>query len=38
VVILSRIMKLRGIPRIIVSERGLRYGIALREWERSLER
>jgi exopolyphosphatase / guanosine-5'-triphosphate,3'-diphosphate pyrophosphatase len=38
VVILSRIMKLRGIPRIMVSERGLRYGIALREWERSLER
>lgn len=38
VVILSRLMTLRKLGHIIVSERGLRYGIALREWERSLER
>ncbi len=38
VLILSRLMKKRSLPAIVVSERGLRYGIALREWERSLER
>ncbi|MCZ7555617.1 MAG: Ppx/GppA family phosphatase [Bacteroidia bacterium] len=38
VVILLRFMTARGLPDVTVSERGLRYGIALREWERELER
>ena len=37
VAILKRLTELRGIPRIVVSEGGLRYGIAMREWERGLE-
>ena len=37
VAILKRLTELRDIPRIVVSERGLRYGIAMREWERGLE-
>ena len=37
VVILKRLCELCDIPQIVVSERGLRYGIAMREWERSLE-
>lgn len=37
VAILKRLCELRDIPQIVVSERGLRYGIAMREWERSLE-
>ncbi|MFA6234494.1 MAG: Ppx/GppA phosphatase family protein [Bacteroidota bacterium] len=36
--ILKRMTELRDIPQIIVSERGLRYGIVMREWERRLER
>ncbi|MBE0645230.1 MAG: hypothetical protein IH600_14195 [Bacteroidetes bacterium] len=38
VAILKRLMELRPIPSIVVSERGLRYGIVMREWERGLER
>ena len=37
VAILDRLCALRNIPGIVVSERGLRYGIAMREWERRLE-
>ncbi len=37
VAILARFMSTRGIPSITVSERGLRYGIVMREWERSVE-
>ena len=37
VAILKRLTELRDIPRLVVSERGLRYGIAMREWERRLE-
>jgi exopolyphosphatase/guanosine-5'-triphosphate,3'-diphosphate pyrophosphatase len=36
--ILKRMMELRYIHSIIVSERGLRYGIVMREWEGGLER
>lgn len=35
--ILKRLMEIRDIPAITVSERGLRYGIAMREWERRME-
>ncbi|MDT8325596.1 MAG: exopolyphosphatase, partial [Bacteroidota bacterium] len=35
--ILKRLTERRDIPAITVSERGLRYGIALREWERHME-
>ena len=35
VLILHEMMKLFGIQSVIASERGLRYGLALREWERS---
>ncbi len=38
VAILKRICELRSISRIVVSERGLRYGVVMREWERGLER
>jgi exopolyphosphatase / guanosine-5'-triphosphate,3'-diphosphate pyrophosphatase len=38
IVILLRFMIARGLTEVVVSERGLRYGIALREWERALER
>jgi exopolyphosphatase / guanosine-5'-triphosphate,3'-diphosphate pyrophosphatase len=38
VVILLRFMIARGLTDVVVSERGLRYGIALREWERTFER
>ncbi|MFZ1731933.1 MAG: Ppx/GppA phosphatase family protein [Bacteroidota bacterium] len=38
VAILKRMTELRDIPRIVVSERGLRYGIIMREWEREFER
>ncbi len=38
VAILKRITEMRGIAQVVVSERGLRYGIAMREWERGLER
>jgi exopolyphosphatase/guanosine-5'-triphosphate,3'-diphosphate pyrophosphatase len=37
VAILDRLCTLRRIPHIIVSERGLRYGIVMREWERRFE-
>jgi len=37
ITILKRLMEIRDLPGIIVSERGLRYGIAIREWERRLE-
>lgn len=37
VAILSRLCRLRRIPHIVVSERGLRYGIVMREWERRFE-
>ncbi|MBR9974191.1 MAG: Ppx/GppA family phosphatase [Bacteroidetes bacterium] len=37
VAILKRLTELRNIPQLVVSERGLRYGIAMREWERHLE-
>lgn len=38
VALLKRFLEVRDIPRIIVSERGLRYGIVMREWEQGLER
>jgi exopolyphosphatase/guanosine-5'-triphosphate,3'-diphosphate pyrophosphatase len=38
VAILKRIVEIRDIPAVIVSERGLRYGIAMREWERGFDR
>jgi len=34
ILILSEFMSLFGIPSALVSEKGLRYGLALREWER----
>ena len=37
IAILKRITEIRNIPSITVSERGLRYGIIMREWERRLE-
>ncbi len=36
--ILKRLTEKRNIPAITVSERGLRYGLAIREWERRMER
>lgn len=36
--ILKRLTEIRNIPSLKVSERGLRYGVVLREWERGLER
>ncbi len=38
VAILKRLMEMRDIHGIVVSERGLRYGIVMREWERGFER
>ncbi len=35
--ILKRLTESRDIPAVTVSERGLRYGIAMREWERRME-
>jgi exopolyphosphatase/guanosine-5'-triphosphate,3'-diphosphate pyrophosphatase len=32
--ILEELMRLLGAPEVLVSERGVRYGLALREWER----
>jgi len=37
ITILHRFLCKRRIDSMVVSERGLRYGIAMREWERSLE-
>lgn len=37
IAILKRMTEIRNIPSITVSERGLRYGIVMREWERRLE-
>ena len=34
VLILHQVMKLLGFPSVLVSERGLRYGLILREWEK----
>lgn len=36
VLILSETMKLFGLPSLEISERGLRYGLILREWERNV--
>ncbi len=38
VAIVKSLMEQRGIDTLTVSERGLRYGIAYREWERRFER
>ena len=38
VAILKRLTEMRDIHGIVVSERGLRYGIVMREWERGFER
>lgn len=38
IAILKRLTEQRGIQQVVVSERGLRYGIVMREWERGLER
>jgi len=37
IAILKRLTEIRNIPSMTVSERGLRYGIVMREWERRLE-
>ena len=37
IAILKRMTEMRNIPSMTVSERGLRYGIVMREWERRLE-
>jgi exopolyphosphatase/guanosine-5'-triphosphate,3'-diphosphate pyrophosphatase len=37
IAILKRMMEIRNIPVLVVSERGLRYGIVMREWERRFE-
>jgi exopolyphosphatase/pppGpp-phosphohydrolase len=38
IAILKRLTEQRGIQQVVVSERGLRYGIVMRDWERGLER
>ncbi|PLX23205.1 MAG: hypothetical protein C0600_15590 [Ignavibacteria bacterium] len=38
IAILKVLTEKRDLPELIVSERGLRYGIAVREWESGLER
>ncbi len=38
ILILNRMMERRGVETCVVSERGLRYGIALRELHRSIDR
>ncbi|MBN1447454.1 MAG: Ppx/GppA family phosphatase [Bacteroidetes bacterium] len=37
IAILKQMMEIRNIPVLVVSERGLRYGIVMREWERRFE-
>jgi exopolyphosphatase/pppGpp-phosphohydrolase len=32
--ILDEVFEMHGFPDLVVSERGVRYGLAIREWER----